>query len=161
VWTDATCPDGTAAGDCATHLTPLAAAPGADTGAAPAPGGSQPADTSVTVAAPPPVTRPPAPPARPSTPAAPPGDGPAAPAVFNNPVHGTYRCSARGVLVNGEGSVLHLTGPCTTVIVNGAASQVEIDHATRILVNGAGAHVIYHSTATVFVNGAGATARRS
>lgn len=147
VWTGATCPDGTRAdesGCAAAHLNPL------------------PVDAGTTDTAPPPSTQPPtstAEPAPTTTSATGAADVPQAPAVFNTTAHGTYRCGAGTISINGAGSDLHLIGRCDLVVVNGARSQVEIDSANRIVVNGAKAEVTYRGTPTVVVNGAGANAR--
>jgi hypothetical protein len=81
------------------------------------------------------------------------------PNTFNEEgASGTYECGSQNITVNGEESDLHFTGPCNTVVVNGARSTVAVEDAEVIVVNGEDATVTYAGDPEVVVNGEGATA---
>jgi Protein of unknown function (DUF3060) len=83
----------------------------------------------------------------------------AVPNTFNDEgAAGTFECESQNITVNGEDSDLHFTGPCGTVVVNGARSTVVVDDAEVIVVNGEEATVTYAGDPEVVVNGEGASA---
>jgi Protein of unknown function (DUF3060) len=83
----------------------------------------------------------------------------AVPDTFNDEgASGTFECGSQNITVNGEDSDLHFTGPCGTVVVNGARSTVVVDDAQVIVVNGEQASVTYGGDPEVVVNAEDANA---